>query len=148
MIDRKSFLKLNFHGDVFKEINNIISDENERLKTVLILSSEQGDYYKKIFDANSNITFCSREVFGDIIIDDNHIIIKWNSHGHEIEFYFEECWGIIELTIDTEEAGLTIKEIEKAFENYYGRQFYYNVSREETELTGNIKYSYMLEISE
>lgn len=125
----KSVLNIKFIGDTFKDINEIIDDETEHLKTVLIIYSKMADVYIKVFKSNQNIIFVSRETFGDIIIDDNHVVIIWKVLGHEIEFYFEEYWGLIELNIDTEGSDTTIKEIVHAFENYYNKKFTYEVTK-------------------
>lgn len=86
-----------------------------------------GDLYEEVFKTNPNIVFESREVFGDIIIDDNHIVILWNVFGKKLEFYFEEYWDIIELYIETENSNATIKEIVKAFTNYFSKKISYEV---------------------
>lgn len=128
-----SNLIIEFNGETFNDVNKIIADEEERLKTVLILYSKMGDFYEEVFKNNPNIIFESRKVFGNIIIDDNHIVVSWNVFGKKIEFYFEQYWGIIELTIETENSGITIQEIVKAFENYYSKKMRYEVEIEKEE---------------
>lgn len=122
-----SNLTIKFNGETFNNINKIITDEEERLKTEKILYSRMGDLYEEVFKTNPNIVFESREAFGDIIIDDNHIVILWNVFGKKIEFYFEEYWDIIELYIETENSNVTIKEIVKAFTNYFSKKIRYEV---------------------
>ena len=97
MKNAMSNLIIKFNGETFNNINKIITDEEERLKTEKILYSRMGDLYEEVFKTNPNIVFESREAFGDIIIDDNHTVILWNVFGKKIEFYFEEYWDIIEL---------------------------------------------------
>lgn len=125
-----SYLIIKFNGETFNNVNKIIADEEERLKTVSVLYSKMGDVYEEVFKTNPNIVLESKKIFGDIIIDDNHIVIFWNVFGKKIKFYFEQYWGIIELSIETENSGITIQEIVKAFENYYSKKLWYEVKTE------------------
>ena len=129
----KSLINIKFVGSVFDDINTIIKDENERLETTLILYSKMADIYTKVFESNKKIKLISREVYGDIIIDDNHVDIKWSVNNAEIEFYFEEYWGIIELYIDSDNSEMIIKEIVSAFESYYNMKFGCSVSKRKFE---------------
>lgn len=122
-----SLLNIKFNGKTFEKINKIIDKETEVLETSLIAYSEMADVYTKIFKANPNINFIFKDIFGDIIIDDLHVQIKWQVQGHIIEFYFEEYWGLIELNIDIQGSNLIIKEIVQAFENYYNKEFEYSM---------------------
>lgn len=126
----KCIFEISLEGDTFQEINSIIEDETERLKTILIMYSRMADVYTDVFKCNPNIVMISRKTFGNIIIDDNNVQIVWLVHGHEIMFDFEEYWGSIELSIDAEEAVKTIAEITKAFEAYYGKMLYNEVTEE------------------
>lgn len=54
----------------------------------------------EVFECNKNIKLLKAEAFGDIIIDDNHIVIDWDIDGCEVEFYYEQYWDIMRMTIE------------------------------------------------
>lgn len=55
MKNAMSNLIIKFNGETFNNINKIITDEEERLKTEKILYSRMGDLYEEVFKTNPNI---------------------------------------------------------------------------------------------
>ena len=88
----------------------------------------------EVFECNSNIALVKAETFGDIIIDDNHIVVEWDINGCILEFYYEQYWDLMSLTINRNGCEKALLEIVKAFENYYGREFKFSIEKNEKNL--------------
>ncbi|MBO5387198.1 MAG: hypothetical protein J6A59_03555 [Lachnospiraceae bacterium] len=132
-----AYLNIELKGDIFKEINDQYNMEQERMRAGdKMLASKMGDIYKDVFKCNENITLTKSECFGNIIIDDNHIVVEWDIDGCVVEFYYEQYWDLMNLTIGLSGCEKALDEIAKAFQNYYMREFKYSVEKKENTMPG------------
>ncbi|MBR3823881.1 MAG: hypothetical protein IKJ39_01645 [Lachnospiraceae bacterium] len=131
------YLEFELKGNIFKEINDQYYMEQECMKSgSKMLQSKLCRMYMEVFECNSNITVVKAETFGDIIIDDNHIVVEWDINGCILEFYYEQYWDYMSLTISRNGCENALLEIVRAFENYYGREFKYSIEKNENNLPG------------
>lgn len=131
------YLEFELKGNTFKEINDRYYLEQELMNSgSKMLQSELCRMYMEVFECNSNITLVKAETFGNIIIDDNHIVVDWDINGCMLEFYYEQYWDFMSLTISRHGCENALLEIVKAFENYYGREFKFSIEKNEKNLPG------------
>lgn len=124
-------LQLILNGEIFSEINEQYEKEQKLMREGShMLTSKMGEIYMDVFTCNERIKLIKTETFGDIIIDDNHIVIEWDIDGCMIEFYYEQFWDIMELKIGKNNFKKAIEEIIIAFEYYYNKKFIYCFSEE------------------
>ncbi len=132
-----AYLNIELKGDIFKEINDQYNMEQERMRAGdKMLASKMGDIYMDVFKCNENIILTKSECFGNIIIDDNHIVVEWEIDGCVVEFYYEQYWDLMNLTISLDGCENALVEIAKAFENYYKREFKYSIDIIENTVPG------------
>ena len=132
-----AYLNIELKGNIFKEINDQYNIEQERMNAGdKMLASKMGDIYMDVFKCNENITLTKSESFGDIIIDDNHIVVEWDIDGCVVEFYYEQYWDLMNLTISLAGCENALVEIAKAFQKYYEREFKYSVEKKENAISG------------
>ena len=132
-----AYLDIELKGDIFREINDQYNMEQERMKSGdKMLTSKMGDIYMEVFKCNENITLLKSECFGDIIVDDNHIVMEWDIAGCIVEFYYEQYWDLMDLTISLSGCENALIEIVKAFQNYYKKDFEYHIEKEEKSIAG------------
>lgn len=125
-------LSIDLKGDIFQKINDQYRLEQEMIASEgHLISSKMGDIYMEIFKCNENITLLNAECYGSIFINDNHILIQWDVAGCIIEFYYEEYWDTMELTVNSNNCENALIEIEKAFENYYNKIFEYHIEKKD-----------------
>lgn len=131
------YLELELKGKIFKEINDQYYEEQERMKSGdKMLQSKLCDMYMDVLKCNSNITVVKAETFGDINIDDNHIVVEWDINDCLLEFYYEQYWDYMSLTISRNGCENALIEIVRAFENYYGKELKYSIEKNEKNLPG------------
>lgn len=131
MNQKKADFAIILNGSIFKEINECYEKELDELRSgAHKLHTEMGENYHNVFQCNENIKLVEEKTFGDIIIDDNHIVMRWDMGGCEVEFYYEQYWDIMELTIDPKNSEKAVAEIVKAFEKFYDRKFTYRFIKE------------------
>ena len=129
-------LQINLIGTIFQSINDQYHREQKWLREgTHMLYPKTADIYIDVFECNDAIKRVKAESFGNIIIDDNHIVVEWDIAGCAVEFYYEQYWDIMELTISNANNEHAFKEIVKAFENYYSKTFSSRVSYEEDSYT-------------
>lgn len=133
------------NGDIFKEINEQYEKEQELMKEIHMLTTKMPAIYMEVFQCNDKIKLINAESFGCIAIDDNHIVVNWDVDGCEVEFYYEQFWDIMSMTMDRKQSEHTAMEIVRAFENYYNKKFTYNFwseSKSYNTSTGNHTFEY------
>ncbi len=137
MKHERMYLNIELKGDIFIEINDQYHMEQERMNLGdKMLSSKMGDIYMEVFKCNKKITLLKAECFGNIIIDDNHIVIEWDIAGCTVEFYYEQYWDLMTLTIGMNGVENALIEIAKSFQKYYKKHFNFHIKKINNSIQG------------